>query len=359
MASTRMTRPLPERLSAHQSRHETAVSLTGGAPSFVVGGRFGGGRSLRLTALSFCLSWLLSIEAFAAGVPSPALPARADSMALRQAALPSPTPRSLPAKSPLQDTGNEDTVLRDALRQPPGPLAKLATMALEADALALQARHGEPDIGAVRQRLAKLEAIDGEANQSLHVGPARHRVLSRLIAAWAHARLADAVQSLPTPAAANSREARAAWETQRANTIRDSRLRAAAYLRSCLTLAHAWPKARKTCAHQLTALPDVDGPGSFSSRLPSDPRALVLLRSAELGPCISQAATRTRDLLPPRVMARLELDASGLVQTAHLEGELGSEALKACLERALRLWAFPSLGDAVLELPIQLRVTTD
>ena len=33
--------------------------------------------------------------------------------------------------------------------------------------------------------------------------------------------------------------------------------------------------------------------------------------------------------------------------------------LKACFERSLRLWAFPALGDAVLELPIQLRVKTD
>ena len=349
MASTRMTRPLPERLSAHQSRHETAVSLTGGAPSFVVGGR-----PLRLTALCCCLACLSPIAARAASASSPpALPLNADSTAVEQAT------NSPPLKTPLAEPQRQDAVLQNALRQPPGPLAKLATMALEADALALQARHGEPDIGAVRQRLAKLEAIDGEANQTLHVGPARHRVLSRLIAAWAHARLADAVQSLPTPSAADSREARAAWETQRANTMRDSRLRAAAYLRSCLTLAHAWPKARKTCAHQLTALPDVDGPGSFSSRLPSDPRALVLLRSAELSPCLSKAAARTRDLLPESVMARLELDAGGLVQSAHLEGELGSEALKACFERSLRLWAFPALGDAVLELPIQLRVKTD
>ena len=350
MALTRMTRPLPERFSAHRSRHdETAVSLTGGAPSFVVGGR-----PLRLTALCCCLACLSPIAARAASASSPpALPLNADSTAVEQAT------NSPPLKTPLAEPQRQDAVLQNALRQPPASLAKLATMALEADALALQTKHGEPDVGAIRQRLAKLETIDGEANQSLHVGPARHRVLSRLIAAWAHARLADAVQSLPTPAAANSREARAAWETQRANTIRDSRLRAAAYLRSCLAIAHTWPEARTTCARQLTAMPNVDAPGHFSSLLPSDARFLVQMRSAELGPCISQAATRTRDLLPPSVMARLELDASGLVQTAHLEGELGSEALKACLERALRLWAFPSLGDAVLELPIQLRVTTD
>ena len=256
-----------------------------------------------------------------------------------------------------------DPLLQAALTQPPPSLAKLARLAREAEAISLTAPHGMPDVSLIRQRLARLEAIRSESSAALHAGSLTCRLQARLIVAWAHGRFASALEALPMPASANTGAARAAWTEQRDIALREVRLHAAAHLRSCLALGqslpHAPPAYRSSCARLLGSIPDADGAGNFAAELPRDPGALVRLRSPELSACIAHAARRTRDLLPDRIVARLELNAAGVVQKALLEGELGSEALKACLDQALKLWAFPGLSDVAIEVPIQLRVRAD
>lgn len=254
-------------------------------------------------------------------------------------------------------------LLASALARPHPSLKELVEMICAAEALPLSAADGAPDIALIRRRLAKLEAIRTEASAALHGGSPERRLQARLFVAFAHGRFASALEALPLPASAQAPAARAAWMAQRGLALREARLHAAAHLRSCQALSHALPQAPgaygSACARLLGTLPNADGPGTFAPELPATPRAIAALRAPELGACLASAAQRTRDVLPERVLARLELDAAGLVRKAQLEGELGSEALKACLERALRLWAFPGLSDVAIELPLQLRLRAD
>lgn len=256
-----------------------------------------------------------------------------------------------------------DPILAAALARPAPCLEKLAGIALEADAIRMARSGGDPDVALIRRRLDRLEAIRIESRNALHAGPLSCRLRARLIVAWAHERFARALEALATPSAANTNEARAAWDAQRDLTLREARLHAAAHLRSCLALADSRPHSRaatrSACERLLSSIPNADGAGNFAAGLPSEPRAIARHRSDELSVCIAQAAGRARDLMPDRIVARLDLDEAGLVQAARLEGELGSEALKACLERSLRLWAFPGLGQVTLEVPIDLRLRAD
>jgi hypothetical protein len=260
----------------------------------------------------------------------------------------------------LLSSSSADAQAQVQASKTPGPLETLQGLVREADALSIRASVadagdvGAPDVSAIRRRLAKLDAIRAEASGSLHTGPASIRTRARLLVAQAHenfARALDVLPPLPETAAIDA-ETRAAWLGQRELTLRNARLRAMAYARSCNTLPGA-PKADvRACAELLRSIPRPD-----ARQMPTGaPKTIVELRTSELSVCVSEASQRTRDVLPEHLLARLDIDKSGQVSDVALEGQLGSEALKACLEHSLRLWAFPGLFNVAIELPIRLRV---
>ncbi|GEM_PF-4858136 len=260
------------------------------------------------------------------------------------------------------------------------PLETLRSLTAEAGSIQLSSTSdsGQPDIPAIRRRLERLDAIRGTAQTaaqaSMKSGNLSHRLEAFLLTGSAHETFADALERLSDPPGLDE-EASAAWAIQKKLYLHAARTRALAYFRACAALssaprgrsatsasAPASPETARTCTAALRRMQGKSGvfpQNSSLDRLPTDPARIVSLRSHELTICVSEAAARTRDAMPDNVLLRLDIGSLGEVSGASVEGTAGSEGLKACLAEAVKLWVFPTIPGAVLELPVNLKVMSE
>jgi hypothetical protein len=238
---------------------------------------------------------------------------------------------------------------------PPPALEGLAASVRSAERLPVT-RGGELNVENVRRRLGLLEALEGAARPQLHEGALGTRLQARLLVGSAHQRFAEALAAAPTPEAAFG-EAAAPWQQQLEATLSRLRLTAAAHLRSCTSLARAAGatgaegETSAECGRRLSRLPGLGEP------LPEAPAALAAARGAELQGCVEKWGSEGQAAQPVAVTARLSLDRHGAVAAAELSGGPKAQGLELCLRERLRLWVFPGLSDAEIELPLKLSAT--
>lgn len=243
----------------------------------------------------------------------------------------------------------------------------LRDLVRQADAIPLHtlAARG-PNIAAVRRRIEVLSTVRLMARGLLDGEDAPKRLEARLLAASAHENFANALDNLPPPPVTDP-ESLEAWEAQRTLYRDAARTRALAYLRSCASLGKS---SRGTASAEFTRrclsmLRDMTGrpgtgPGTGSlDQIPLTPAGIATARSGELSVCVSEAARRTLDTMPGQVLVRMEIGTDGTVSSAEVQGDEGSEGLKACLVDALKLWGFPGLEPMTLEIPLNLKVSQD
>lgn len=239
---------------------------------------------------------------------------------------------------------------------PPPPLAGLAASVRSADRLPLT-RAGALNLENVRRRLGLLEALEGAARPQLHTGELETRLQARLLVGAAHQRFAEALAAAPTPEAASG-EVAGPWSEQLEATLARLRLTSAAHLRSCAALAgeakagaKAGAETAAECGRRLARLPGL-------AALPaSGPAALAAARAPELRGCVEGWAKDGKAPGPLEVTARLTLDRHGSVAAAALSGGPKSQGLHECLSERLKLWVFPGLAEAEIELPLRLSDT--
>lgn len=240
------------------------------------------------------------------------------------------------------------------LEKPPEPLAALAASVRNADRVAV-APGGSFSIEGVRRRLGLVDALSGAAAAQLDGGSLETRLGARLLVGIANQRLADDLSKAPAPDAASG-EAAGPWREQMEQTLARLRWTAAAHLRSCAALSRSasqQPELGRACSGLLTkipgipALPEVEGEAAV--------KPIAAARAPELQACIEEHPSGTVGAEEPlEARARLELDGNGAVARASLSGPEGRQALYDCLSARLRLWAFPGLPDAEIELPVRL-----
>lgn len=252
------------------------------------------------------------------------------------------------------------TPTADAAPSLPEAVAPLAEAARRVDAITIH-RDGVTDVAAVRKRLAALDALMTMARPQVQGRALPNRRAAHLIVGSAHARFAEELLATRPPPEAMAPAAREAWDEQLRETGIGALRTAAAQLRACADLPAASEAERSVaiaCESRLERIPGIAGGGRTA--LPKGERERIEkvaeLRMPELQGCID-AWTQSRPRAGPlELRATLETDSIGGVAHVRLSpsGE-GRDALYECLSDGLRIWVFPGVTEAEIELPIRIR----
>ncbi|MGI5863027.1 MAG: hypothetical protein ACOX6T_13330 [Myxococcales bacterium] len=255
--------------------------------------------------------------------------------------------------APAAAPGDASRAVERLLGRPPEALASLASSVADGEKLKI-APGGRLRVETVRRRLGLAEAMRGSSRALLHEGALETRLGARLLLGFTHAQLADEIAAAPDPEAAVGEAARP-WRVQVELTVSRLRWTAAAYLRSCEALSKATgerPGFGEACAALLSKL---EGIAPMPAGIGEEAVArIAAARAPELSVCLEEWAGEREVQGPIAAKASLHLDALGGVAEASVSGPEKIGPLYSCLSEMLRLWIFPGVAGAELELPIRL-----
>ncbi len=243
---------------------------------------------------------------------------------------------------------------------PPEAVAPLAEAARRIDALPIQQKK-VADVKAVRKRLDALAALAAMATVHVQGSDLAARRAAHFVVGSAHERFADELLSTRPPPEAMQPAAREAWDEQLQGTGLEALRTASAHLRSCADLPSTGGSdaaLATVCQGRIERLPGLAGGGK--SPLPKGAqariRAITGLRMPELQSCIDAWTESHPRAGPLEVQATVATDSIGGVESVRLSPSgVGRDALYECLSDGLRMWVFPGVTDAEIELPIRIQ----
>jgi hypothetical protein len=234
----------------------------------------------------------------------------------------------------------------DALRSVERANRQLAAITLE--------KQGELWVEAVRQRIGAISALAGVADPYFRGKNVEYRLWAHWIVADAHQTFAAELSRAKAPQAAQ-KEAWAAWVQQLDSTLGQMVRTARAHLRSCVSLAQAAQFSGPISAACKERLEKSSTATELSSKdLADNPSLVARLRMDEMQACQELVGGGNRNQV--RFKALLSLDEFGRVEGVTLSPRRKKQAaLQECISKSLRLWVFPGVSNAELEIPILLK----